>query len=557
VATRDDKEPEGRGRGRKGRKADDGSARDKDAPPGEPGRAAGGDEPDTGEPEEGATDEVPPDADAGEDDGKAEGTAGQETGPADGVPAPASTERIDTNRKMPSGEQPVVKAVRMAAADRQQGGNGMAGIYLSPGVYVEEVPSATQPIAGVGTSTAGFIGFFKLPVEIYQFNEETNKFELAPFGEKPASAADSTKAGPGAAAKGAPDSAGSTSVSGPAKSGKPKLCTNMGDFRRFFGDFSTDPGQRRLAHAVYGFFRNGGTRCYVMRWDDTASAGVDPVLPFEAIDEIAIVAAPGETDEGVRQAVVDHCKKLKDRFAILDTEEQIGGDNLDLAAVRGKLANTTFAAVYFPWIKVADPVTKHQNPDGDGLLAVPPSGHVAGVYARVDTTRGVHKAPANEVIMGAQDTVVPITRAIQDGLNPKGINCLRIFNNNVVIWGARTLGGDDNGEFKYVNVRRTMLFLAESIDEGTQGTVFEPNDQTLWGKIRRNVTAFLLTVWRNGALFGSTPAEAFYVKCDAETNPPEQRDLGQVVCEIGIAIVRPAEFVIFRITQWAGPQKSS
>ena len=138
------------------------------------------------------------------------------------------------------------------------------------------------------------------------------------------------------------------------------------------------------------------------------------------------------------------------------------------------------------------------------------------------------------------------------GLNPQGVNCIRNINGNITVYGGRTVGGDRNGEWKYVNVRRVILFLKESIDEGTQWVVFEPNDPALWAKIRLNVGAFLTRVWRSGALFGSTPQEAFYVKCDDETNPPEVRDVGQVVVEVGVAIVRPAEFVIFRVTQWAG-----
>ena len=189
-------------------------------------------------------------------------------------------------------------------------------------------------------------------------------------------------------------------------------------------------------------------------------------------------------------------------------------------------------------------------PKGDGRIFVPPSGHVAGIYARVDNTRGVFKAPANEVILGALELKYNISKAQQDGLNPQGVNCIRELNGARKVWGARTIGGDANGEWRYINVRRSMLYLRESIDEGTQWAVFEPNDQNLWAKITRNVSAFLAIQWRAGMLFGSTAQEAFYVKCDAETNPPELREIGQVVTEIGVAIVRPAEFVIFRISQW-------
>ena len=198
--------------------------------------------------------------------------------------------------------------------------------------------------------------------------------------------------------------------------------------------------------------------------------------------------------------------------------------------------------------QVFDPVTNDS-------VYTPPSGHIAGVYARVDNNRGVHKAPANETAIGALGVKYAISKAQQDGLNPQGVNCIRNLNGNLTVWGARTLGGDANADLKYINVRRTLLFLRESIDQGTQWVVFEPNSPALWQKISRNVTAFLTNVWRAGALFGTTQAEAFYVKCDAETNPPELRELGQVVTEIGVAIVRPAEFVIFRISQFTAPSK--
>ena len=168
----------------------------------------------------------------------------------------------------------------------------------------------------------------------------------------------------------------------------------------------------------------------------------------------------------------------------------------------------------------------------------------------------MYKAPANEIVLGALGLSYPVSKNQQDGLNPQGINCIRELNGNIRVWGARTIGGDANGEWRYISVRRTMLYLRESIDEGMQWAVFEPNDLNLWAKITRNVSAFLTTQWQLGMLFGATAQEAFYVKCDAETNPPALREIGQVVTEIGVAIVRPAEFVIFRISQWQ-PQKGS
>jgi phage tail sheath protein FI len=247
----------------------------------------------------------------------------------------------------------------------------------------------------------------------------------------------------------------------------------------------------------------------------------------------------------VQQEILNHCQQesLQDRFAILDGKQD--ADPSTAGSISDGLVNSSYGALYFPWIRVADPNTR--------TAIVPPSGHLAGVYARVDTTRGVHKAPANEVIRGALDVAVAVSKEQQAGLNPHGINILRKFDGNVTVWGARTWAREAEAEWRYINVRRLFLYLRKSIDQGTQWVVFEPNDPGFWAKIQRNVTAFLTNVWRAGALFGATPQEAFYVKCDAETNPPELRDLGRVVTEIGVAVVKPAEFVVFRISQWAGP----
>lgn len=385
--------------------------------------------------------------------------------------------------------------------------------YLAPGVYVEEVASSVQPIAGVGTSTAGFIGMVTNEVTMPAKPDNSGDYTLAPADV-------------------------------------PQLITSWESFKNHFGDFQrSEPEDDNpkdnwlLAHAVYGFFNNGGTRCWVTRLIAVDTTGVSNALAaFEAIDEIALVVVPGATSAEIQGAVIAHCERMGDRFAILDGQES---DELTAANIQGGTGNSTYAAMYFPRIQVFDPA-------GSKLDHVPPSGHIAGIYARVDTERGVHKAPANAVVRGALGVEHRLSRADQEGLNPAGINLIRDLNGNLVVWGARTLGGDANGEWKYINVRRLFLFLRESIDEGTQWAVFEPNDTALWAKITRNVTAFLTNVWRSGALFGTTPAEAFYVRCDASTNPPEVRDLGQVVTEIGVAVVRPAEFVIFRISQWSG-----
>jgi hypothetical protein len=369
-----------------------------------------------------------------------------------------------------------------------------------------------------------------------------------------------------------------------------KLCTNFTEYTNRFGPFPADfpepvpttrevrelltSTHRALTHAVNGFFKNGGTRCFVARVRSREDArAIDRALTaFESIDAVAIIAAPGMSRKNEWDKLVTHCNNTGDRFAILDCQEEVVDRNGELDPLllsydrAGNLLPppSKNAAFYFPYIEVVDPAKQIQDQDPAlrppvpakywGRLYVPPSGHIAGIYARTDEERGVHKAPANSAILGALNVKYYISKQKQALLNPQGVNCIRNMNGNITVWGARTIGGDKNSEWKYVNVRRFFLFLSESIDEGTQWVVFEPNDPALWGKIRRNVSAFLTNLWRAGALFGLTPEEAFYVKCDAETNPPEIRDLGMVVTEIGVAIVRPAEFVIFRVTQATGPR---
>jgi phage tail sheath protein FI len=256
--------------------------------------------------------------------------------------------------------------------------------------------------------------------------------------------------------------------------------------------------------------------------------------------------SPALTDEqrtDLQGKMVAHCELMKDRMAILDAPLDAGpNDILDWRSERGWTSK--FGALYYPWIEVMDPI------DGQPLM-VPPCGHVAGVWARVDGTRGVHKAPANEVVMGANGISFQVTAAEQGEMNRQGINCIRSFpGRGIRIWGARTLSTLEDPEWRYINVRRLFNFISESIMEGTQWAVFEPNDASLWTQLRISATNFLTRVWRDGALFGATPAEAFYVKCDAETNPPDMVEAGQVTVEIGIAPVKPAEFVVFRISQF-------
>ena len=252
-------------------------------------------------------------------------------------------------------------------------------------------------------------------------------------------------------------------------------------------------------------------------------------------------------DEGlkaVQLGMIAHCELMGDRVAILDPPPGLNAQQIKEWRVDRAGYDSKYAALYWPWVKIFDPRT------GTSMFA-PPSGHVAGIWGRNDDSRGVHKAPANEVVRGAVTLQTQITKNEHDLLNPIGINCLRSFpGRGIRIWGARTLSSDP--AWRYLNVRRLFNYLEESILNGTQWVVFEPNDDALWAKIRRTIAAFLVMEWRKGSLFGLTPDEAFYVKCDRETNPAEAIDAGQVLCEVGVAPVKPAEFVVFRLSQFSG-----
>jgi phage tail sheath protein FI len=398
--------------------------------------------------------------------------------------------------------------------------------YASPGVYVEEVPSGARPIGATGTSTAGFVGT-------------------------------------------APDAN--------ARLNEAVAINSWSEFIRTYAN-AQDAPSTPLARAVFGFFDNGGGRCFVVNIATGAPIGGSGrgrtgLAALEAIDEVAIVAAPGYTDPLAYEELLSHCERLGDRVAILDPPARIessepltrvatapvkpaegeppaknGGTGKaaasapagDLPGMRPRQSD--YGTFYVPWIVVRDPMS------GD-VVSTPPSGHVAGVWARTDMTRGVHKAPANEPLRGVVDLSYRVTRGEQETLNPAGVNCIRYFPaEGVRIWGARTLAAEAS-EWRYLNVRRLFSMLKESIGDGTRWIVFEPNDQLLWRSIRRDIGAFLTRVWRDGALMGRTPQEAFFVKCDEETNPPDVRDAGMVVAEIGVAPVKPAEFVVFKLSQ--------
>lgn len=431
----------------------------------------------------------------------------------------------------------------------------MAVTYASPGVYVEEVDKGTKPIQGVGTSIAAFIGV----------TAEASRKMVDKDGNR---------------------------VAVESLLNKATLVTSWTQFADLFGSF-TDGAY--LPDAIYGYFANGGGVCYVTSIralqempaqtapskrkaatpEGEAPAPSAPTAPaplsandfigdpaartglggLEAIDEISLVLCPDlvagydgaqaakDRIKAVQTALITHCEKMRYRFALLDTPP---GLNAQQAKEWREFLNfdTSHAALYYPWLEIP-------NLGGGGTKLVPPTGHLVGIYSRSDAERGVHKVPANEVVRGAVNVEIQISRGEQDVLNPIGVNCIRTFpGRGIRVWGGRTL--TSNGAWRYINVRRLFNFVGASLDQGLQWVVFEPNDSTLWAKVRRDITSFLRVVWRTGALFGTTPDQAFYVKCDEELNPPEIRDLGQLIIEVGMAPVKPAEFVILRISQWAG-----
>lgn len=381
--------------------------------------------------------------------------------------------------------------------------------YLVPDVYVEEGRGGPRPIEAVGSGVAGFVGVAPNPS---------------------------------------------------AHLNEPLAVNNWTQFVKEFGKegAATTP----LAHAVFGFFLNGGSRCWVVNVGPNKpiaggsgkATGLDLLT---AIDEIAIVAAPGYADAASYDALLSHCERPPaDRVAILDAPEQVadidlltktaqaGGDGESSGAgLRPRQSDYGYGAFYFPWLVVRDPL------GGDALVTAPPSGHIAGIWARTDVNRGVHKAPANETVRGAVNLTYHLTRSEQGVLNPMGVNCIRFFaQEGIRVWGARTLAPSAS-EWRYLSVRRLFNVIKESIARNTRWIVFEPNDYTLWKSIRRDISAFLMLLWRDGALMGRTPQEAFFVKCDEETNPPEVINAGRVVTLIGIAPVKPAEFIIFELSQ--------
>lgn len=526
----------------------------------------------------------------------------------------------------------------------------MAATYGAPGVYVEEKPSGSMPVQGVGTAVAAFVGFTRT------YN---------------------------------PDAGDPSDPEGV----KPQLVTSWPQFERVYGGFVRGA---LLPHAVKGYFENGGGVCYIVR---IPSSGGDDALPQRALpaagkqdvetlriegrepdtavevviegaaadggtdqppqeftlkvlqngtvreeypglsigrgaksvdkvvnersklirvqvqqvpgmslaerapaqgsylvrpngaapvkaspqemegsetartgyqglaiaEDVTMVAIPdlltvatredGSLDEEVYLAaqgrLVDWCEASGTRMAILDAPPGLTAQGaLEWRAALGR--DSGFGAAYYPHLVVPNPLATNGSTSGERFVTVPPSGHVAGVWARTDAVRGVWKAPANEVVRGVARLEADITTGEQSLLNPQQVNCIRAFGaNGIRIWGARTLAATDQS-WRYINVRRLFIFIEESIRRGTQWVVFEPNDSDLWARVRRTVGGFLHGLWMQGALVGQTPGQAFFVQCDESNNPPSSVDEGKLVVDIGVAPVKPAEFVIFRISQWQG-----
>lgn len=392
----------------------------------------------------------------------------------------------------------------------------MANQYDAPGVYIEYLPTAGRPIQGVGTSTALFVG----PCPGAKIGFDT-----------------------------------------------PKAVTNFTQFLHHFG--SEDAGAEHFIHAVGGFFANGGTRCYCIATKDAKGVIGDAakrtgLWAAAGIDEPALLAIPGVTDLAVQKAAIAFCEQRRDIFAILDAPSAV--PDLDALTKAGRVSASRsndddapaaggdakglnpgpseqgFASFNFPWITI----THHRTQEP---VLAPASGHLAGLYARTDAQRGVHKAPANEIVVGALDVAYNVAKGELGMLNRAGVNVIRAFpRRGIRMFGARTVA-DQNSEWRYVNVKRFLIFVEETLKQALMDAVFDSNDQFLQASMRMRISSWLEQQRRAGALTGSSAEEAFFVKCDAENNPPEAVAAGEIRVDVGLAIVRPAEFVIVRLSQ--------
>jgi phage tail sheath protein FI len=336
------------------------------------------------------------------------------------------------------------------------------------------------------------------------------------------------------------------------------LLRSLTDFEQVYGasaDLAFANGSRSVNfmwHAVHAFFANGGQKLFVARVarpDQRAPIAADYAAAFqrlESVPSIAIVAAPGAAQLDVVQALIAHAEHMRYRFAVIDSGA--GQSSAQVQTIRQHL-NSPNAAMYYPWITV-------EGSSKGTQLALPPSGCVAGVYARVDAAQGVQHAPANQPLNLATGLERTVPAAELDALSAQGVNCIRsLAGHGIVVWGARTVSQDP--EWRYVNIRRLLLFLEASIERGLQWVVFEPNNEQLWASVTSCVGNFLLQEWQQGALQGSTARDAFFVRCDRTTMTQNDLDNGRLICQVGVAPLKPAEFVIFRIGQWTADHKST
>lgn len=396
---------------------------------------------------------------------------------------------------------------------------------LAPGVYVRYIPSGMRVIAAAGTSVAAFLG-------TVDTDQPTNT---------------------------------------------PILVTSWQDFEDKFVNLAGTQNPPLLTDSVYGWFTNGGGPCYILAIPPTQDTLQPALTALEEKPDVTMVAVPGLSDivgilpanQATQQSlVVAHCQTMGNRVALLDlpagtppqTQDAPPGDSgtgtTPATPVPGAVdvANTitltpeqaTYATIYYPWL-LAPSVYKNST-----ARYIPSSGHVAGTWARTDTQRGVYKAPANVAILGITGLEFSLTNQTQAPLNDVGINCVRTFpGQGSLVWGARTRAAQDPSDldFRYVNVRRYVNFLDDSITQSTRWAVFEPNNAELQAKVAAAVSSFLLDQWRTGALVGATAPEAFNVVCDSTNNPPTSMAQGNLYCDVGVALTRPAEFVYFRVTQ--------
>ncbi|MGV4985852.1 phage tail sheath family protein [Streptomyces sp. NRAIS4] len=371
-----------------------------------------------------------------------------------------------------------------------------------PGVYIQEVASGVRTISGAGTSTPAFIG------------------------------------------------------SVPGEVSEPRQVRSWNQFREIYlpsGDGEDFAASSYVAEAVYGFFANGGGACYVVgtaegdgrlaAYQGNKDEGTG-LAALESVPEVKIIVAPdlwqtAEDAPSIAKAIARHCADLGNRMALLHTQQGLSATDAEKVPAAFGLdeEEAQFTSVYYPWVT---------TPGFDGTeRLIPPSGHIAGVWARTDAQRGVHKAPANENLQTVTALEVSLSDDEHGLLNTAGVNCLRSFpGQGVLVWGARTLS--DSNDWRYLNVRRLANYLSESIRTGTNWVVFESNNERLWSSVRGGTISFLMNQWRSGALLGHTPAEAFYVVCDATNNSSET---AEVIIDVGVAAVRPAEFITFRIVQ--------